>query len=441
MEDNYTPSMIAEAKVVSDAIADPSSIIDTVKVVRPYMFRYPYFNELWEQILKAWREHTTIDETMVLRIKDKDAKWLITSYLGKSGVLETVNNAYALRDSYIAEIALKQSLDLRKLAVDGISDSQKIMQSARTFVERLEGCYAENNSRNIDEAIEDLGEVLTQIREKRIEGKRPYIPTGFLFLDNYFKGGMHSGNVMVLAGRPGVGKTSVLLYMMQHMAAEGVAVKFYSCEMTIPELTEKVMYNLGGLRPYMMSSGEPDEHKWREAKAICKGWKFSIVNGMNNIHDIIADATILNQQGKCDIIFIDHLRLLQTGDSRLDANAYARTCEITRTIKKFSMLTGIPVVYVCQLNRESLKEDRDPGLQDLRDSGSIEEDADKVVFLKRKKIAEGDFQIKLIIGKHRQGAGTDEHIFLNPNDSYSGFTESEVDRSRDIDLTAEVIRR
>ena len=138
MEDNYTPSMIAEAKVVSDAIADPSSIIDTVKVVRPYMFRYPYFNELWEQILKAWREHTTIDETMVLRIKDKDAKWLITSYLGKSGVLETVNNAYALRDSYIGELALKQSLDLRKLSVDGITDSQKIMQSARTFVERLE---------------------------------------------------------------------------------------------------------------------------------------------------------------------------------------------------------------------------------------------------------------------------------------------------------------
>ena len=105
------------------------------------------------------------------------------------------------------------------------------------------------------------------------------------------------------------------------------------------------------------------------------------------------------------------------------------------------MLTGIPVVYVCQLNRESLKEDRDPGLQDLRDSGSIEEDADKVVFLKRKKIAEGDFQIKLIIGKHRQGAGTDEHIFLNPNDSYSGFTESETDRSKDIDITAELTRK
>lgn len=433
--------MIAEAKVVSDALADPSSIVDTIQIVQPYMFQYPYFQDMWNNILKAWREHTPIDDTMMLRVKDRDAQSLIFDYYGKSGVLDTINNAYALRDSYIGDLALKQSLHLRKLATDGISDSAKIMQTARSFIDELEGCYAENSSRNIDEAIDDLGEVLKQIREKRIEGKRPYIPTGILFLDNYFKGGMHDGNVMVLAGRPGVGKTSVLLYIMQHMASEGFAVKFYSCEMTIPELTEKVMYNLGGLRPYMMSSGEPDMTKWNEAKTRCKNWKFSIVNGMNNIHDILADATILNRRGKCDIIFIDHLRLLQTGDARLDSNSYARTCEITRTIKKFSMLTGVPVVYVCQLNRDSLKEDRDPGLQDLRDSGSIEEDADKVVFLKRKKIAEGDFQIKLIIGKHRQGAGTDEHIFLNPNDSYSGFTESETDRSRDIDLTAELIRR
>ena len=93
----------------------------------------------------------------------------------------------------------------------------------------------------------------------------------------------------------------------------------------------------------------------------------------------------------------------------------------------------MPVVYACQLNRDSAREDRDPDLQDLRDSGSIEEDADKIVFLKRNKIAENDFQIKMIIGKHRQGGGAYEHIFLNPNDTYSGFTESTEDRSPDED--------
>ena len=223
------------------------------------------------------------------------------------------------------------------------------------------------------------------------------------------------------------------------MANFGFRVKLYSMEMPAFELAEKIMYNLGGLRPYMMQTGEVDRPKWESARQSALKYNLLIEDSMNNIDDIISDATIAHQRGECDVIFLDHLRLIRSSDNRTNANIYARTCEITGKLKAFALQQKMPVVYACQLNRDSAREDRDPDLQDLRDSGSIEEDADKIVFLKRRKIAENDFQIKMIIGKHRQGGGAYEHIFLDPNDTYSGFTETEEDRGKDEDDPAMIL--
>ena len=424
--------MIAEAKVIADVLSDPSSIPDVRSIVQPYMFQYPYFRELWLMIQEAWNFGSPLDEAnTIVNVKDRDAKNLLIEFAGFSGVLEPLANAHQLRETYINQKAVEYSIKMRSVATEGVTSSDKIMSETRNFLAALEGCYVERNTKTITEAVEDLRTRLQDVKAKAEEGKRSYIPTGFQFLDNWFKGGLRDGNVMVLAARPGVGKTSVLLSMMQSMARFGFKVKLYSMEMPDFELAERIMYNLGGLRPYMMQTGDIDTDKWHNALTEVRKMGLLIEDSMNNIDDIISDATIAHQQGRCDVIILDHLRLIRTSDPR--ASIYARTCEVTGKLKALALQQKMPVVYACQLNRDSARENRDPDLQDLRDSGSIEEDADKIVFLKRNKIAENDFQIKMIIGKHRQGGGAYEHIFLNTNDTYTGFTETKEDRSKDIE--------
>ena len=172
-----------------------------------------------------------------------------------------------------------------------------------------------------------------------------------------------------------------------------------------------------------------EEERHINAVDKVKGWGLTIEDSLSNIGDIVSDAAILHQRGEVDVIFIDHLRLLRTGDPKLDSNIYARTCEITRQVKGLALKSMLPVVYCCQLNRDSPRLDKDPDLQDLRDSGSIEEDADKVVFLRRfKSVSAGDpVRLKMIIGKNRQGGGAYESVWLYPDKTYTTFTETEAD--------------
>ena len=424
--------MIAESRVIGDALADPSCLADLKEIVRPHFFQYPYFNELWRMIIAGWNAGAPLDEVnTIFNLKDKDAKALLLDYMGHAGVTGHIADAHNLRECYIAQRAMEHNARTTRLISQGVRDSSKIMAETRNFLAELEGCYINRNTSSIAGAIDSLGDKLADVKAKAAEGKRSYIPTGFTFLDNYFRGGLRDGNVMVLAARPGVGKTSVLLSMMLSMVRFGFKVKLYSMEMPAFELAEKIMYNLGGLRPFMMQTGEIDRDKWDAARMEAARYNLFIEDSMNNIDDIISDATIAHQKGKCDVILLDHLRLIRSSDQKTNSNIYARTCEITGKLKAFALQQKMPVVYACQLNRDSVREERDPDLQDLRDSGSIEEDADKIVFLKRNKIAENDFQIKMIIGKHRQGGGAYEHIFLNTNDTYSGFTETTEDRMKE----------
>ena len=425
--------MRTEARVIYTALIDQAAIPDMRAIVQPYMFRYPYFRNLWQMLLDAWNSGRELrfQDTMA-RIKDAEAKRYIVECLTDTvGTFDGEVNARSLRDNFITDKALEHAARLRSLSTEGVTDADRIMAEARSFVSALEGCYTERNAKTVSVAAKELLDKLADVREKLAEGKRSYIPTGFPFLDNWFKGGLRDGNVMVLAARPGVGKTAVLLAMILSMVRFGFKVKMYSMEMPAFELAERIMYSLGGLRPYMMQTGVVDEEKWKKAMKEVLGMNLIIEDSMNNIDDIISDATVAHQQGRCDVIILDHLRLIRGSDPR--ASIYARTCEITGKLKAFALQQKMPVVYACQLNRDSVREDRDPDLQDLRDSGSIEEDADKIVLLKKIKVAENDFQVKMIIGKHRQGGGAGEHVYLDTNDTYTGFTETKVDRSKEIE--------
>lgn len=412
-----------ENSVIVGALLDSSLIPDMQTIIRPFMFQDDDNRKLWSKITSAASEGHPLDLTALVTSVPSERRADYMSLMGSSSMMDTISNAGLLRLNYVR----RQCTDLGSCLLKQGADAQSAdepMTMVRTFLDTLEGCYTGQTTTTIQEAVAELADQLEEIKRNADQGKSSFIPTGFQFLDHWFKGGLRGGNVMVLAARPGVGKTSVMIAMMKQAVVTGHKAKIYSLEMSHTELAEKVMYNLGGLQSSEVLTGTPDwTGRWAYAERQLEKWGLYIEDGLSNVDDIASDIVVSHAQGKCDIAFIDYLGLMTVSDAKL--GIYQATCEKTRKIKKLALSQRIPIVLLCQLNRDSVKEQRDPDLQDLRDSGSIEQDADKIVLLSKKKLEERKWRLKMILGKHRQGGGVGEYVFLTPNSTYSAFEESD----------------
>lgn len=415
-----------EASVIADALQCREMIPDIREIVHPAMFWTPALRTFWKEVLDAYDSGAAYNYKDITRIPDKNIRGIVMDKCMESGgVLNTLKNARFLQGIYANDIVMSFISKMSGVLNERVCQPADLLCEARKLVESLETTHQSRRSVKIDEAADQLGKQLQDVKDTRDAGELPYLPTGFRLLDHHFRGGLRGGNVMVVAARPGVGKTATLLSMIASMVHSGKKVRLYSMEMPAVEIAERIMFSLGAMRPIDTRTGDIDQGKWDNALSSLKKWGLWIEDSMSNIGDILSDAAVYHMRKECDVVFLDHLRLLRTGDPKIDSSIYARTCEITRKIKSFALQSMIPVVYACQLNRDSVREDRTPDLQDLRDSGSIEEDADRIVFLQRLKTDDGKPKLKLVIGKNRQGGGAYECTYLIPNETYSSFTETD----------------
>lgn len=233
------------------------------------------------------------------------------------------------------------------------------------------------------------------------------IPTGFDGLDGKLLGWQPS-TLVILAARPAMGKTALALNMAMAAGRSGKRVGFWSLEMSNEELTGRLL----------CSEGRVDSHRFRSGQLAITDWE-RLANASNRIteskiklmdgaaltvSELRARARKLHGKGELDMVFVDYLQLMQ-------GNAESREreiAEISRGLKMLAKELNLPVVALSQLNRgvES-RSDKKPTLSDLRDSGSIEQDADVVMFLYRAEVYDKDSADKggaeLIIAKHRAG--------------------------------------
>ena len=426
----FTPNIEIEARVITDILMEPDVIPDIRTKIRTDMFTDPNLRGIWEKALVAWDNGSPLDYSTIMEIPDAALRYQLQSYIVSSGSSSGArNNAESLRNLTLHRLGTSFIGKLGRMCSEGETDPSSLITAIDGFRRDVESYHASRHSVTIQEAVGALEAQIEAVRKAREADRSPYVRTGFTLLDHHFRGGLRGGNVMVLAARPGVGKTAVTLALIRSVMEQGLRAKLYSLEMPATEIAERFMYSLGGLDMWTTRTGELDREAFGNAVEKVRGWGLTIEDSLSTIGDIVSDAAILRQGGEADVIFIDHLRLLRTGDPKLDSNIYARTCEITRQIKALALKSLIPVVYCCQLNRDSPRLDKDPDLQDLRDSGSIEEDADKVVFLRRlRQQSEGDpVRLKMIIGKNRQGGGAYESVWLYPDKTYTTFVETEAD--------------
>ena len=276
-----------------------------------------------------------------------------------------------------------------------------------------------------------LEEYFASVDEQNEQGRGPALATGFPSLDTLLGGGLHPGDLVIVAGRPGMGKTSFALNVMRNAALHQDAVAAaFSLEMTEEDLTLRLISSLAEIDGGRLRRGALDMD---ELKAISHASGELMQRQIFieectrlDVTDVLTHARKLQvRQGKLDLILIDYLQLME-GLSGDEENRVQEVGSITRGLKAVARELEVPVVVLSQLSRQiERRTGGEPKLSDLRESGSIEQDADIVIFLwKRDRARAGEPIVPILdvrVAKHRHGPTGDFQLYFDYE--YTRFRE------------------
>ena len=258
------------------------------------------------------------------------------------------------------------------------------------------------------------------------DGKLSGIATGLRDLDSKM-GGLQPSDLIIVAGRPGMGKTSLATNIAYNVAKSYVAevqadgttkavnggvVGFFSCEMSAEQLATRIIAERTGIPSSSIRRGgisEADFEKIRDYSIELQSLPFFVdETGGLSISQLMARARRLKRQKGLDLIVIDYIQLLQGSGKRGNDNRVQEVTEITTSLKALAKELNVPVIALSQLSRQvENRDDKRPQLSDLRESGSIEQDADVIIFIYRDEYYNQDSpdkgQAEIIIGKQRHG--------------------------------------
>lgn len=304
-------------------------------------------------------------------------------------------------------------------------DAQQLLDSAEASIFQI----ADGGDKS-GEGFQEMQNILPVVVEKidelfnREDGSDVTgIPTGFTDLDSK-TAGMHAGDLIIVAGRPAMGKTSFALNVAENVALDtGLPVAVFSMEMPATQLASRMIGSVGRLDQQNMRTGRLQDEDWEKlTTALGKLNEAPIYidegAGLTSF-DVRARARRLHRQsGGLGLIVIDYLQLMAAPAGRQTENRATEISEISRSLKSLAKELEVPIIALSQLNRSvEQRPDKRPVMSDLRESGAIEQDADLILFIYRDEVYNPDTEDKgtaeLIIGKQRSGPiGTTRLTFL-----------------------------
>jgi replicative DNA helicase len=257
------------------------------------------------------------------------------------------------------------------------------------------------------------------------------VPTGFHDLDK-MTSGLQPGDMIVVAGRPSMGKTAFALNIAEYVGVEmRLPVAVFSLEMSGPQIATRMLSSIGRLDQQKARSGRLSDDDWDKMTVALGKLHDAPIHidetGAINATDLRARARRLHRQcGKLGLIVIDYLQLM-TGSAGASENRATEISEISRSIKALAKELQVPVIALSQLSRKvEERNDKRPLMSDLRESGAIEQDADIILMMYREEYYKQDTPDKgiaeVIIGKHRNGpTGTVKLTFLGEYTKFENF--------------------
>lgn len=436
-------SPVLQWQILTDVIMENGCMASVSEIVRSEYFTSDLRRTVWDECVRRFNENLPFDVANVAA--SVGPEFVQHIYSTDSGI-DDMGFRYA--EEHARQLRKEHARRLCYLAaVEGLGISQKQELSETQIYTAMTNAVAAlepaNDKREVSivTAVNDLAEEIRLRTEDMKSGRPNRITTGMASLDEVMYGGMAPGNLIVLAARPSVGKTALSLYMLRKAAAAGARAAFFSIEMTTDELAMRMIASVSEeyedenypgignprrsiISMYKIANGfdsQEDWDKFEQAVSQLAPLPIIINDGARDLRDIVSRATVLNKQGKCDIVYIDYLGLIKQAQADPRTPLYQVIADITSTLKAMAKTLRIPVVLLCQLNRDAAKSQKAPDLQNLRDSGAIEQDADVVLMLKQLPGPKG-FDLEVIVRKNRQGE-KNFGILMRPSDNYMDFIE------------------
>jgi replicative DNA helicase len=403
-------SQEAEESVLGAMLIDKDAVIAVAEFLFPEDFYDERLREIYKACLDLYEERTPID---VLTVTEKLKKHKILKSVGSSSFLADLANKVptaAHVEHYgkiVKDTATKRSLMSAATRLVEVSMDEGL--AAGEALDKAESEIFSLSQKSLSKAFISVKDTLAESFDRLDElhksgaGIRG-VPTGFADLDDALAG-LQQSNLLILAARPGVGKTSLALNIAQYVAVDlKRPVGFFSLEMSREELVDRLLVSQADIDAWKLKTGKLSEDDFTKLSnamgELAEAPLFIDDTPALSILEMRTKARRLQVESGVDLIVVDYLQLAR---SRQLENRVQEVSEISQGLKNLARELRVPVLALSQLSRAvETRGGKKPQLADLRESGSIEQDADVVMFLWRED-EENSENIMLDIAKHRNG--------------------------------------
>lgn len=419
LEDYPLPETnVYEHRLLATIIQDYTLANEVMSIIKREMFSCKQTQQIWDVFCDMYYKKETIDMLTILPRVDK--KYYLDNILPAQAEFSpnaTIDLALGFLDTYIKRMAYIESVTALQKITNG-APSDVIREGFDTFSKRVTSGIG-------NKVGDDASEIANELADELSKGIITRVATHIRTLDYFTYGGFNGGNLVILAARPSVGKTTIAMQIAQAASADNNKTLVFSLEMTKKELVQRLLQSTGLVSQYELVTHDINWDNFERALGMVVNSNLIINDDAYNIHDIRHKIiTSVKTQG-VKMVVIDYLQLIKGADPRMSMND--QVGELTSALKQTAKQCNIPIIVLSQLSRESVRENRSPQLYDLRSSGAIEQDADIVVMLERSKDDMGaiiDNKIDMWIRKNRAGkCNFDNPIRLKGNEYYTNFVE------------------
>ena len=416
-------NFIAEQMILSGLLISSDAVEFAIQILPSEAFYFKNHQEIYKAIIFLYKANKSTDILTVL------------SFLQDNGLLEQIGGIKVLielisqipnlthledyialiKDKFIRRCLIQLGYETINSAYITNVSLEKILTECETKIFNI---TTETQNKNVLSSSELLNSIFLDLKEKALNPKLLGLSSGFYELDSLTQG-FQKSDLIILAGRPAMGKTALSLnIMMTGIRESKLPILFFSLEMSKEQIIYRLLSMESNINQVRLKNGQLYQSDWIKLTSVIKilsKLPIFIDDTVNlSINDIRSKIkTILFEQKKIGLVIIDYLQLMQISKNKSD-NRAQELSQITRLLKTIAREFNIPIIALSQLSRSvENRIDKKPVLSDLRESGSIEQDADLVLMLYRSQLtnienmnsyqrSESE-QIELILAKHRNG--------------------------------------
>ncbi len=414
-----------EEVVLGGMMLDKDAIAEVIDILKPDSFYLESHQEIYSAIMELFSKSQPVDILTVTEQLRKNGKLemvggpfyvsSLTSRVGTTANIET--HARIISEKYILRELIRTSTEVIKHAYDDTTDVFDLLDKTE---QNLFNITEQNLRRSYDKMEGLINQAIQQIEHlKDNTDGLVGIPSGFTALDR-LTAGWQKSDLVILAARPGMGKTAFTLSLARNAAVENnIPVAFFSLEMSSLQLVNRLISSETELPQDKIKRGDLQAYEWEQlthkVNSLTQAPIFIDDTPALNIFELRAKCRRMKMQHDIQMIMVDYLQLMTGSTNNKSGNREQEIGSISRALKNIAKELNVPVIALSQLSRavETRGGNKRPMLSDLRESGSIEQDADMVIFLYRPEYYKIDQDedgnptagmAEVIIAKHRNGA-------------------------------------